>query len=659
MTYRFEEKTGLIDETAGRADARRYLLAALPLAALLLGDAALAQTAPSPKEVVVTATRVATDIEEVGSSVTVITADEIERNQQRTMVEVLQAVPGLHVVQLGGAGTQASLFARGANSNHALVLIDGLEANDPSAANGAFNFAHLMPENVERIEIVRGPQSTLYGSDAIGTVINIITRKGSGAPSLTGRVEGGSFGTVSPAAGFQGAFGRANVSANVSYFQTDGESITAKRVRPAGADDERDAYENLSASARLGVALGERGETSLIGRYVRSDADFDPTAEDPNAQIRESHYFVRLEGKGSFLGGLWEPTAALNFTRYDRATSNDPDSLAATSSRETNTGFKHKAELQNDLHLSDINTLTVGVEAETESMRQTTASDFGGFTIAGSTDDDVDARAVYVQDKITLFDRLSGTFGIRRDDHQSFGGKTTWRVTPVLRIPETGTRIKGSYGTGFRAPALFELFGFTLNNFGGTFTGNPNLKAEESRGWEAGFDQAMMDGRVKLGAVYFSSRTDNLVVCSITTCNNTSDARTWGVESFLTADIAPTVSTRIAYNYTRAEDAVLHSDLRRRPKHKTDVAVTWHPLAAARVTLAMESLGPQKDVDFFTGGDRIRGGYTLFHLNGSYELNERYGLYGRVRNLLDRDYEAADGFAGPGLAAIVGVRGRF
>lgn len=630
----------------------------LPLVALFAAGAT-AQGPASAPEVVVTATRLPTDIEQVGASVTVITAADIERRQLRTMVDVLRAVPGLRVVQLGPAGQQASVFARGANSNHTLVLIDGLEAANPSAANGAFNFAHLIPDNIERIEIVRGPQSTLYGSDAIGAVINIITRRGTGKPRFSLRMEGGGNATFNPSASASGKLGRVGFAATTSFYKTRGESLTAARVRPAGVAAEDDGYENFMASLRLDAEVTDRIDSTLIGRFLRADSDTDPTAEDPNARIIERQLFLRWRTAARFFDDRWEPSIALNLTRYRQFPSNDPDALSATVRRTENTGEKLKAEFQNDLHITDDNTLTLGAEAETEALRQTTNTDFGGFVITGNSDDNVDNHALYIQDRFTLFGRLSGTLGLRRDQHQSFGGKTTGRASLVYRHAQTGSRLKASYGTGFRAPALFELFGRTANNFGGAFNGNPNLRPEESRGWEAGFDQTLFDGRARLGATWFRNDIDDLIVCSITTCSNTSNARTRGIEAFVAGDITETLSARLDYTYLRAQNTGTGTDLLRRPKHKADLDLTWRARADTRLTLGIAAVGAQRDVDYITGGSTTTPGHVLVNLSGSHDFSDTVTAFARVRNLLDKEYEVADGFRGTGLNVLVGLKATF
>ncbi len=635
-----------------------FRLSCAALAALTLG-LAHARAQDAAQEMVVTATRIPTPLAQVASSVTVVTGDEIERRQERTLADVLRDVPGLSVTQLGGVGQQASVFARGANSNETLVLIDGIEANDPSAPNGAFDFAHLLPANVDRIEIVRGPESMLYGSQAIGAVVNIITRKGGGPTRGTSRIEGGSDSTGDVAASVAGALGKAGFSAGATAYHTDGEPILAPRVRTPGVAPLDAGYSNLTGSARLGVPLGNWGETSLVARYVRALTDLDPnlTGADPNARSRQSQYFSRLETRGHFLGGVWEPIAGLDYTRYDRIVTDAPDALSTTASQDHYSGVRYKADLQNNFHMSDRQLVIVGMEARTELLDENTNDNFGGFIVTGQTGENVDSQAYYLQDRYQATDRLTLTGGVRRDEHQTFGGVTTWRAAALYTMPETGTRLKVSYGTGFRAPALFELDGRTANNFGGTFTGNPALQPETSRGWEAGFDQSVADDRLAFGATYFQNRIADLIVCDLTTCNNTALAHTRGVETYLEAKLAATLVLRLADTYTLAEDN-LGNDLLRRPKHTATFDLTYRP--ARRVRLGFHGLfvGRRRDAGIF-GGTVEDSAYAVFGLTGAYDIDERVTLFARADNLFDRSYEVADGYRGFGRTVFAGVRAKF
>src|SRR5437899_4400033 len=211
---------------------------------------------PESEPVVVSATKIETPINEIGSSVTVIADDEIERNQRRSLPDALQTVPGLNIVQTGGPGGKTSVFMRGSNSNHTKVVIDGVEANDPSQ-DGVFDFGQVLTADIERVEVLRGPQSSLYGSDAIGGVVNIVTKKGEGPPQFTGRLEGGSFGTFNQSASVRGSVSRFRYSFNVAHFLADDTPVTPLDLLPPGRKRINDSYENITISTKLGADLTE------------------------------------------------------------------------------------------------------------------------------------------------------------------------------------------------------------------------------------------------------------------------------------------------------------------------------------------------------------------------------------------------------------------
>ena len=625
------------------------------VAALAAAERASAQT--ELPATVITATKLETPIEEVASSVTVITAAEIERRQARTVTDVLADVPGLRLAQLGPIGRQTSVFTRGANSNQTLVLIDGQEAADPSAANGAFDFAHLTVTNIERIEVVRGPAATLYGSNAIGGVINIITKKGGKTPHGNAWLEAGSHGTFNQGGGFSGALGKFHAAGSVQHLATDGQDITPKRLR-GNLPPEADAYDNLTTAVKLGVDPVENLGLNFTGRFTRAIADFEPVIEDPNAETTTHQYFARLESKAQFFDGFWQPKLGAAYTRSERSTQDRPDSISQTRVSTFDRGDRRKIDMQNDLHLFEGNVLTIGGEQQRESMHETTFSDFPGpfgpFTINGTTNAAATTGSWYLQDQFRLFDRFTGALSGRIDDHSRFGRHDTGRAAGAYRHTETDTKLTASYGTGFRAPALYELFGFTANNFGGTYRGNPRLKPETSKSWDAGFEQTLFDKRASFGSTYFHTDTANLVVCGITTCNNVFNAESWGAENFVRFDVTKELRVGTSHTYTRSIDASKNEDLLRRPKHKADARVTWLPLAGAELTAGVSYTGSQRDVTV-DGGNHYPGGYTLVNLAGSYRPIEHVKLYIRVDNVFDRRYEVADGFRGPGVNGFAGI----
>lgn len=618
-------------------------------------------------ETVVTATRLSTPRAEVASSVTVITRADIEAKQQRTVVDVLAAVPGLQVVQSGGLGKQTSVFSRGSNSNHTLILIDGIEMSDSSTPNGAFNFAHLLTSDIERIEVVRGPQSTLFGSDAIGAVVNITTTLGSGPAQYLAEVEGGSFDTAGGALKASGSRGKLRYALGATYLDSDGESVNPARIRAlqAGATEEDDGYTHKSFSMRLGYDLAEGVDVGLVVHHIRTRAETDQPIEDPDAYERTRQWFARADARFELFDGLVESIAAVSFTRHNRDSFNVPG-IANTLQRSDGQGDKEKLELQNNYLGFDDHILTLGLESELDSLRNTQFSNFSGFTIQGSTGADARTNAAYVQDQFSLNERVFGTLGVRYDDHDTLGSKVTYRFAPVVAFPDRGLRLKGSIGTGFRAPALFQLFGNTRSSNGGTFTGDPNLRPEESTGWEIGFEQSLRSGNLIVGSTYFDQEIKNLLETRFTgndsTVINLARADIFGFETFIAARLSPRWTLRLDHTFTRAENKATGNDLRRRPKQKLDLDVRHQATDRLSFVGALRFVGSGKDVSgnpLAASQEIHKGSHTVVDLSGSFDVNETTAVFGRIDNLLNRKFETADGLAGPSRGAFIGARMRF
>jgi vitamin B12 transporter len=615
------------------------------------------------EEIVVTATRLPTPRSRVASSTTVITAEDIARRQLRTVPQALKTVPGLHVVQSGGPGQQTSVFMRGANSNQTLVLIDGIEANDPSNPNGSMDLSNLLVDNIERIEIVRGPQSSLYGSEAIGGVINIITRKGKGRPSVTARLEAGSDNTVNPRAGLSGAKGSLAYSASFTYLNTDGHSVTPKRLRD-GAKKESDSYRNWTGSTRFDWAPTETLEAGFVGRYIREDkTNTDPeledefgfgTTEDPDAFLRSDQYYLRGQGKAALLGGLWDVTLAVAYTDYDRKSRNDRnDPVTETLDRSNFEGDKLKFEWKNDLYLHEDHIVTAGLETEKETSKSNGFTAFGSFVIFQNTDADSRTSAFYLQDQFSIHERFFGNAGVRVDHDDDFGTEPTFRIAPVYLHKETRTRITGSIGTGFKAPSLNQRYGFTPTSFGTAFRGNPNLDAEKSLGWELGFEQPLWGGQFEFGATYFWSRIKDAIETVFlpdfsSTAVNLDEVHSLGVEAFMAAEPIPQLSLRVDYTYTKAEDDDGGAKLLRRPSHKVSGDIQYRHSPSAQISASISYVDDWVDIDRASVQRVTPRSYTVVDLAASYLVNDRLTLIGRVDNATDERYEPADGFEAPG-----------
>ncbi len=629
--------------------------------------AELPTSAQEMDDLVVTATRLATPRGEVASSVTVITAEDIQRRQFRSVPHALRSVPGLHVVQSGGPGQQTSVFMRGANSNHTLVLIDGIEVTDPSSPNGAVDFSNLWLDNIERIEIVRGPQSTLYGSDAIGGVIHITTRRGEGKLHGAGKLEGGSDNTVNQQASVAGSTDRVNYSFGLTHVDTDGDSVTPARLRN-GVSAEDDNYENWTTSARLGMAVSDTLEVTFFGRYIDSETDLDPelerfgfgTTEDRDARLDQTEYLLRGEAKAQLLDGLWEATFSTSYTDFDRKNRNDRQSPTETLTRTTFDGDKLKFELKNDFYLMDAHILTLGLETEKENMNSGGFSDFGGFIIGEETDADARNNAVYGQDQFSYGDRVFGTAGLRYDDHDGFGSEVTYRIAPVYVHRQTNTRLKASVGTGFKAPTLFQTDGFAPNNFGSFYRGNPDLDPEKSFGWEIGIEQAFWDERLNVGVTWFKSDIDDLMQVVFdpffnSTYENIDEADIRGAETFIHVQPLESLAVRLDYTYTDAEDNDTGEQLLRRAKHKLDLDVEFRPLSRASINLAVNYVSDYKDISRETSGTIKGDDYAVLDIAADYQLNRQWRLFGRVENATDEHYEPADGFQASDRGLFVGA----
>lgn len=614
--------------------------------------------------IVVTATRIATPESRIGSSVSVITAEEIARRQYKSVAAALRALPGVDVVQSGGPGQQTSVFIRGASASHTLVLIDGINITDPSNPTGAVDFSTLLLDNVDRIEVVRGPQSTLYGANAIGGVVNIITRKGQGAPRTTLTLEGGNHATYFQQLGFQGAVDNLDYSISGTHLKTHASSVTPEDLRnglPAEADHNR----NTTLSTRLGLQATDTLDFSLTGRYIDEHTDLDPevgfgTIEDPDAQLHNREYFVRGAGHALLFDGRWDATLAVSWVDYNRRNDNPRTDPLETLQMTRFQGDTLEYSLNNDVYLSEVHTLTLGGGSKREHMDNDGFSDYGGFIVSELSSASARTNYVYAQDQFSVGERISGTAGLRLDDRDDFGTELTWRFTGVYRHLPTGTRFNASVGTGFRAPSLFELYGYTPNNFGSEYRGNPDLDPEKSLGWEVGVEQALLAGRLQLGTTWFRNDIENLIETVTdasfnSTTENINKVRLRGVEAFVAMQPLARLSARIDYTFTDAHVSD-NSDrpLLRRPRNKASANITYTPAADVSLDLGADYVGKRKDIDRVTAAVIDAGDYTVFNAAVSYTVNPALRLEARINNLLDTHYQPADGFEALGRNFLLG-----
>jgi vitamin B12 transporter len=610
---------------------------------------------PTLPPVFVTSTRTETPLEQVTTSATVITAKDIQDQQAVTVLEALRHVPGLDVVQLGSRGASTSVFVRGAESDHVLVLIDGVEVN--STTLGAFNFAHLTTDNVERIEILRGAGGTLYGSQAIGGVINIITKKGQGPLEAGLSLEGGNGSTHRQALSLRGEAGKL------------GYSFNAARMETQGFRSVNDDYRNLAASARLDYQVTEDASLKGIFHFVKTDLGLFnnnnfASQPDPNAREASTQYLGKLEWEQKIFKN-WDYRISGSMFKEHIKDSDDVDActfFGFPCDSRTRDRFRPRidtGEFQTNYRFEEWSTTTFGIE-----YKRRSASTSGGIDKA------IRNLGYYLQEQFQFLDRrLIMIPGIRLDDNQSFGTAWTPSFSAAYLFRETGTKLKGGYAKGFKAPTLNELF--FPPGFGCPAFGNPNLGPERSWELNAGVEQTVLSERVKLGVTYFHREVQDLIEGRPIPGNpfgcfraeNVGRARFDGVEWSL--DIKLLTSLTVNANYTYLDWDTADGKLRRRPRHRGNVNLNYL-YENLNVNLSANVVGSRDDFRASSPfGDITKPSYGIFDLASYYSVPwkvpgvKNLTLFGKIENLFNKKYEEADGFRARPLNFLLGVRAIF
>jgi vitamin B12 transporter len=621
-----------------------------------LSELSSAQT-PEPilPPVFVTSTRTEIPLSQVTTSATVISDKDIQNQQAETVLQVLRTVPGLDVVQAGSRGGNSAVFIRGSESDHVLVLIDGVEVN--STTLGAFNFAHLTTENVERIEVLRGAGGTLYGSQAIGGVINIITKKGQGPLEAGVSLEGGNGSTNRQALTLRGGAGKL------------GYSFSAARMASQGFHSVNDDYRNLAASGRLDYQVTEDASLKGIFHFVKTDLGLFnnnnfASQPDPNAREASTQYLGKLQWEQTILQN-WDYRISGSMFKEHIKDSDDVDSclfFGFPCDSRTRDRFRPRidtGEFQTNYRFDDWSTTTFGVEYKRRSA-----------DTSGGIDKAIRNMGYYLQEQFQFLERrLIMIPGIRLDDNQSFGTAWTPTFSAAYLFRQTGTRLKASYAKGFKAPTLNELF--FPPGFGCPAFGNSNLGPEKSWELNAGVEQDLVQDRVKVGATYFHREVQDLIEgrpipgdpFGCFRAQNIGSARFDGVELILNIKLLDSLSVNANYTYLDWDTA--DGKLPRRPRNRGNVNLNYL-YERWNVNLGANIVGRRDDFRAASPfGDITKAGYTIFDLASYYSLPWRVPavkdltLLGKIENLLNKKYQEPDGFRARPLNFLLGLRATF
>ncbi len=644
----------------------RALLGSVSTATLLLAAPAFAQQAPNPdvaagegatavETLIVTATRSAQPAGRVGASVAVLDTAAIERAQSPDVIELLNDTPGVSYTRNGGVGAVAGVNIRGAESSHTVLLIDGVKMNDPTAPQGAANFGNLLVGDVSRIEVLRGSQSTLWGSQAIGGVINIVTAEPTEAFRGTLDAEAGSRGTGYLRAGLGGKTGGLTWRIAASRFSTDGFSAFA-----AGTED--DGYENTGLSGRLRYDLSDAVSAEVRAVWSDGETDTDGFAGDDDSYGVNEELAVYTGLNVALLDGRLRNRLAYTYAETDRKSHRPSDPVAPISFE--GVGETRRWEYQGVLAINEGWTATFGLESETAEMRQRAPWTFDPnppFTTGK-----VGVDSVYGQLQGEVAPGLTLTAGLRHDEHDTYGGHTLGSLAGAWNLNDGATILRASFSQGFRAPGLYELY---------SEYGNTALDPEEFNSWDVGVEQALADG-VTVTATWFQREADNEIrffSCPFGSpaplCNpngvfrfgyydNIQKTETQGLELSVDAGL-DRLTLGANYTWTDAQNASGANNgrqLPRRPEHMANFTVGWAWTDAISTDVAVRYVGEAFNNEANTV---VMDDYTLVDLRGAWQMTDAIALYARVENLFDEDYETARGYGTPGQGAFIGIRARF
>ncbi len=573
-------------------------------------------------EVAVTANRVETDVDKINRTITVITREEIEQKQSSDLLTLLSQTPGIDVRRTGKNSRSSSVMIRGMQSFHTKVLVDGVAIQDTSTPQTTPIFPSISLENIERIEIIRGAASTLYGSNAIGGVINIITRK-AGEDSFNGQLgtEFGSHGYQDYNAFINGKKGKFDYNFGANW--TSERGISSQKT-----NSENDPSRELNFQGKMGYQLTDKLKLSAFANYATYDQEYDGYM----ATIGDWHIVDTQLGLALDAKDLLDKMLDMSF-RY---------SYTDTKRHDEDYGYDYKGvtnefDWQNTIKINDTNRLILGM-TYTDEYSDNTSTVSTNWT-----------QAYFAQYETEPIENLTLTSGIRYNDHSVFGNETTYSASASYYIEATETRLRTSWATGYRAPSLYELNDPSY--------GNSDLTPEESESWDIGFEQTV-NNDIDFGVTYFRNKTtDSIEWVWPSGYSQVDGIKITGVETYINYRATDDLTLNFSHTYQRTEDEERNvQDLQYRPNHKFTAMANWQVNDRLNLNINGNYVDSRSTSN---GGQKSLHGYTLVNIAATYKLTDDLQIYGKIDNLLDQDYEEAVGYNTYGITTYVGMKYSF
>ena len=624
------------------SDLSRFALAlrlSAVLGAFVVALPAQAQDAPQDDQVtlsdvkhddiVVTSSGVPQSAETVGQAVTVIDRATIEQRQTVALSDLLATTPGVTVSRNGGIGGLTAVRIRGAEAEQTLTLIDGVRVNDPSSPGGGFDFANLLAGSIDRVEVLRGPNSVPWGGQAIGGVVNVITMRPTEGLQARGNIEYGDYNSVFANAGISGSSGIVSGALTGGYLHTDGVSAAASGTEP-------DGYRQYGATGRVEIAFAPNIRLDLRGYYAGSRTELDSYLAIDDREYSKAQELYGYAGlHADFLNGRFRNTLAFTIADINR---DNYDRDATPTLLYFYRGRSERYSYQGDLQASDAIRLVAGVEHEDTRY-------FDGFDRFSRG-----VTSVYGEVLLTPIDRLSLTGGVRYDDDDAYGGHTTWGANAVYILP-TNTRLRASYAEGFKAPTLYQLYN--------AWVGNRDLKPETARSYDIGIEQPLIGNRLTASATWFHRVARNEIngYAPSYAYFNVDRARSQGVEFALTMRPVEGFTVEGSYSFIDSKNlspgTYKGNDLARRPRQTASLSADYRFGFGLSVGGTVTIVGDSFD----NAANTVRlDGYTLTGLRAELPVGHGVSIYGRVDNLFDEKYQTAANYGMLGRAAYGGIR---